>query len=98
MMQDLRMILFWSAVAGFAAGLAFGQAVNGTIVGTVTDSSGAAIAGVTVTLVEMNTGVIHTGQANSSGFYSFPDLPPGTYKLTAEMAGFKKALKTGVLL
>jgi hypothetical protein len=98
MMQDLRRILFWSALAGFAASLAFGQAVNGTIVGTVTDSSGAAIAGVKVTLVEMNTGVIHAGQANSSGFYSFPDLPPGTYRVTAEMAGFKKALKAGVLL
>ena len=63
-MQDLRTILLWSAIAGFAASLAFGQAVNGTIVGTATDSSGAVIAGVRVTVVEMNTGVSYTGQAN----------------------------------
>ena len=54
-MHSIRTILFWSAIAVFAASLAFGQAVNGTIVGTVTDPSGAVIAGAKVTLTELRT-------------------------------------------
>ncbi len=79
-------------------GAAFSQAVNGTIVGTVTDASGAVIAGAKITLTEVNTKIIHTGTTNSSGDYSFPDLPPGTYDAAAEMAGFKKEVKTGTVL
>src|SRR5579872_1564237 len=76
----------------------FSQAVNGTIVGTVADVSGGVIAGANVTLIEVNTQIVHRGETNSSGTYSFPDLPPGTYDVSAEMAGFKKAVKTGVVL
>jgi hypothetical protein len=56
------------------------------------------VAGAKVTLTEVNTQVSHAGQTNSSGSYSFPDLPPGTYDIAAEMAGFKKVVRTGVVL
>jgi outer membrane receptor protein involved in Fe transport len=72
--------------------------VTGTIVGTVTDASGGVIAGARITLTEVNTKIVHTGTTNGSGEYSFPDLPPGTYDVTAEMSGFKKEVKAGTVL
>src|SRR5579862_2182712 len=97
-MYDLRKIFVISALALLFAAMAFGQMVNGTIVGTVTDNSGAVIAGAKITLTEVNTKINHTGTTNASGDYSFPDLPPGTYDVRAEMAGFKKEVKTGTVL
>src|SRR5436309_10442983 len=68
-----------------------GQAVNATLLGSVTDSSGAAVGNAKVTLAETNTGISHTSQTNDSGNYVFPDLPPGTYAITAEQSGFKRS-------
>jgi hypothetical protein len=73
-----------------------GQAVNATLLGTVTDSSGAAVANVKVTITETNTGIGRTTQTNDSGNYVFPDLPPGTYTVTAEQPGFKRDSRAGV--
>ena len=78
------------------AGSAWGQAVTATLVGTITDASGAVVISSKVTATETNTGVSRTGSTNESGNYSFPNLPPGTYAVTAEMAGFKKVSRTGV--
>ncbi len=97
-MRDLRKIFAVFSLALLCAGAAFSQAVNGTIVGTVTDASGAVIAGAKVTLTEVNTKIVHAGTTNDSGTFSFPDLPPGTYDVAAEMAGFKKETKTGLIL
>jgi len=80
---------------GFSASVS-GQAVNATLLGTVTDSSGAATASVKVTVTETNTGITHTSQTNDSGNYVFPDLPPGTYKVVAELAGFKRESRAGI--
>ena len=73
-----------------------GQAVNATLLGTVTDSSGAPVANAKVLLTETNTGIIHNSQTNESGNYVLPDLPPGTYSVTAELAGFKRASRVGI--
>ncbi|HWW17578.1 MAG TPA: TonB-dependent receptor [Candidatus Saccharimonadales bacterium] len=73
-----------------------GQAVNATLLGTVTDSSGAPAANVKMTVTETNTGITHNSQTNDSGNYVLPDLPPGTYKVTAELAGFKRESRAGV--
>jgi len=81
-----------------ATQLAFGQAVNGMIVGAVTDASGAVVAGAKVTIIEVNTQIVHTATTNDRGEYSFPDLPPGTYDVMAEISGFKKEVKTGTVL
>jgi hypothetical protein len=85
-------------LALLAVSQAFSQAVNGTIVGTVTDASGAVIAGAKIALTEVNTKVVHNGVTNASGDYSFPDLPPGKYDVEAEMTGFKKEIKAGTVL
>jgi len=73
-----------------------GQAVNATLLGTVTDSSGAAVANVKMTITETNTGISRTSQTNESGNYVLPDLPPGTYTATAELPGFKRASRGGI--
>ena len=75
---------------------AMGQAVNATLLGTVTDSSGAAVGNARVTVTETNTGITHTSQTNESGNYVFPDLPPGTYTVTTELTGFKRASRVGI--
>jgi hypothetical protein len=68
----------------------YAQAVNATLLGTVTDSSGASVASAKVTATEVTTGVSHPGQTNGSGNYTFPDMPPGAYEVTVEAPGFKK--------
>jgi Carboxypeptidase regulatory-like domain/TonB dependent receptor len=68
----------------------FGQAVNATLLGTITDSTGATVAGAKVTATEVATGLIHESVTNESGNFTFPDMPPGTYSVTAEAKGFKK--------
>ena len=68
----------------------FGQAVNATLLGTVTDSSGATVAGAKVTATEVTTGLIHESMTNESGNFTFPNMQPGGYTITAEAKGFKK--------
>src|ERR1700693_5990043 len=86
------------AVIAFFAGaaLAFGQAVTGSMVGSITDSSGGAVPNAKVTLTETNTGVSRNASSNESGNYTFQSLPPGTYSVSAELTGFKRAERPGV--
>jgi hypothetical protein len=74
----------------------FGQAVTGTILGTVSDASGAVVGGAKVTLTEVNTGTLRNAETNTSGNYTFPDLPEGTYSVTVEAPGFKKEIRENV--
>jgi hypothetical protein len=66
------------------------QAVSGTILGTVRDSTGASLPGATVTLTNSGTGFTRTVVADSSGEFNAPLIPTGTYTATGEMGGFKK--------
>ncbi len=75
---------------------AWSQAVNATLVGTVTDSSGASVPSARVTVTEVNTNVTRTGQANESGNYTFPDLPPGHYSVSVEANGFRKETRADI--
>ena len=92
----LSMAILLGAVLGGFSVPALGQAVNATLLGTVTDSSGAAVSNAKVTITETNTGTSHTSQTNESGNYVFPDLPPGTYTVTAELTGFKRASRPSI--
>src|SRR5882724_9553120 len=73
-----------------------GQAVNATLLGTVTDSSGAPVGNAKITITETNTGISRTSQTNESGNYVVPDLPPGTYTVVAELSGFKRASRPAI--
>ncbi|HWQ00058.1 MAG TPA: TonB-dependent receptor [Vicinamibacterales bacterium] len=79
---------------------AFGQseAANGVIEGTVVDPSGAVLPGVTVTLVNTDTGAERVVVTNERGFFRAPLLPLGTYRLVAELAGFRRYEQTGLAL
>jgi len=81
---------------GLMGYLAFGQAVTGSLVGTVTDSTEAVIPGAKVTITEVNTGFQRQGVANQSGNYAFGNLPPGIYRVEVEVPGFKKGVRDGV--
>jgi hypothetical protein len=83
-----------------AAGAAslYAQSTTGRISGTVTDSSGAVLPGVTVTVTQQGTGLARTTAADPAGTYLFVSLPVGTYDVSAELSGFKKAVKTGYKL
>jgi len=86
-----------AALALFSTGL-FGQTSNASINGFVQDSSGAYIPGVTVKATNTQTGVSVTVITNESGTYNIPSLLPGTYRLTAELPGFRTAAVNDVQL
>jgi Carboxypeptidase regulatory-like domain len=97
-MQYPRPICIVFVIALVGATSALSQAVNGSLVGMVTDSSGAAVPTARITVIETNTGVRRSINTNESGNYTFSDLPPGTYTVTAEQTGFKRASRAGIAL
>jgi hypothetical protein len=101
MMQVSRLrkysgILFF-ALAILCCGRLF-AGVTASISGTVTDSSGAAVAGATVIATNVDTGVAITQNTNSQGFYSFQSVPLGKYTVEVQQSGFKSYKRTGIVL
>jgi outer membrane receptor protein involved in Fe transport len=76
------------ALLGFSAFNAFPQAETGQIVGTVVDPSGASIPGAKLTVKAVGTGAERTQTANDAGLFTFPNLQPGVYEVSAEAPGF----------
>jgi hypothetical protein len=74
------------------------QAINGTIEGTVLDDQGAVLPGVTVTITNVDTGDTRIVVTNESGLYRAPLLPLGTYRVNAELQGFKRFEQSGITL
>jgi hypothetical protein len=72
------------------------QTFRGTILGTVTDSSGGAVAGASVTIKNLDTGLLRTVTTSDDGSYSAPELPIGNYSVSVEKPGFKLGVVTGV--
>src|SRR5262245_25698257 len=69
---------------------------RGTVRGTVTDQSGAAVPSGLVTVRNVRTGLTQTTRTETDGIYSFLYLPAGEYTITVEKAGFRKAETSGV--
>ena len=76
---------------------AFAQGGNAQLGGVVEDPSKALVPGVTITATNVDTAVTTKQITNESGVYSFPALQPGTYEVTAELPGFKKAVQRAQL-
>ncbi|MFN7925306.1 MAG: TonB-dependent receptor [Bryobacteraceae bacterium] len=74
------------------------QAQTATIVGTVTDSTGGAVANVAVTVTSKDTGLARKTTTNSSGYYAASLLPTGAYTVSAEISGFKKKTVSDIVL
>ena len=89
---SLRVLALTLAIFGMltlSAGVAYGQAVDGNIVGTVVDSQGAVVVGAEVTATNTATDVAATTKTGTTGEYRFDHLLAGTYKVTAKATGFK---------
>jgi len=95
-MKFFRYVCAIAVLAGAICGNAAAQAVNGMLVGTITDSTGATVPAAQVTVTEINTNVSRSTSTDASGYYAFPDLPPGTYRVRVEKPGFATAERTQV--
>ena len=71
---------------------------SGSFTGTVKDSEGGVIPGSAVTVLEQATGLRQAGTTNAEGNFVFPQLPAGTYTITAEAKGFKKSESKDIIL
>jgi hypothetical protein len=87
-------VLFTSLAPGFAAA----QVATGSIVGTVTDSSGQVVPGAQVTIREVNRNTTTTLVTDASGVYTAPFLVPGAYEVQVELQGFKTWTRPGIVL
>src|ERR1700761_820285 len=91
----LSWLLFVILLASASA--AFAQA-TGSIRGTVTDTSGAAVSGASVSAEQSGTAAARKAVTNQEGIYVFPDLPIGTYTLHVTQQGFQTQNRTGLQL
>ncbi|HSU87903.1 MAG TPA: carboxypeptidase regulatory-like domain-containing protein, partial [Terriglobia bacterium] len=78
--------------------LAFAQITTGTISGTVTDSTGAVVPGVIVTLKSVEKGITRTVRTDEGGRYRAPELALGSYEISAEASGFETVVRSGITL
>lgn len=99
---ELRLIelllLFIFVVGTTCSSTAFAQFTTARLGGTVTDSTGSAIAGAKIVIKETNSDYSQTVNAGAEGIYVFPSLPVGTYELTVTMPGFSSYVQSGLVL
>ncbi|MGH9355844.1 MAG: carboxypeptidase regulatory-like domain-containing protein, partial [Terriglobia bacterium] len=76
----------------------FGQVSGGTVSGSVTDASDAAMPNAKVSLSNLATGAATVAATDDRGFYALPDLPPDTYEMTVSAAGFNTQIRTGIAM
>ncbi|MDQ3173243.1 MAG: carboxypeptidase-like regulatory domain-containing protein, partial [Acidobacteriota bacterium] len=97
MLKLIRLIPTLFVLIMFSASVALAQTTTSRITGTVTDSTGAVVAGATVTLKNEATGVTETQQTTDAGFYAFASVPVGSYTISVERSGFKTSQRTSNL-
>jgi hypothetical protein len=91
--------LGWLLTAALVVALAphaSAQTIFGTILGTVTDSSGAAVPGVQILVVNVGTNMVREATSDAQGNYEVARLPPGNYRVEAELAGFQRLAREGI--
>ena len=97
-MNTARMLFAVALAILVSAGIAAAQTSNASIVGDVTDPTGAAIPGATITVTNTATGVSREVTTNELGAYRVYPLQPANYEVTASAAGFSTKVQTGVVL
>ena len=78
--------------------LLWSQSFTGTIGGTVQDASGASVPGATLALINANTNERRAQRSNADGSYLFALVPPGSYRLESDAAGFKKSIRSNLVV
>src|SRR5207249_1861354 len=96
--QQLALFLALGSLLFISSATASAQVTTADLVGTIKDSSGGVVPGVTVALTNEATGVSRSTTTTDGGAYIFTSLQPGRYRLTAELPGFRKVERTGVEL
>lgn len=93
-----RTALLWGAVLAMVLSFepAKAQILYGSLVGNVTDPSGAAVVGATVTVTQVETNQSRTAKTGDAGQYSFPTIPGGTYELKVSAQGFRTMVRKDV--
>ncbi len=81
-----------SLILVVASALAWGQAISGDVFGTLTDNTGAVVAGASVTATNVATGFVSSATTNANGEFRFSNLPVGSYNLAATGNGLRAAL------
>ena len=94
--KHLSRLLLTLAISWLLATPAFSQLSSGTVLGSVTDGTGAVIPGVSVTANNQDIGLTRSVITNESGNYRVDQLPLGTYTITVELPGFKKEVRNSV--
>ncbi len=87
-----------AAAALLAPSPASAQAVTGTLLGNVTDASGGAVPGATVTAIDVGKTTRRTAVTNDAGYFIFSSLQSGRYEVEAELQGFKKVVRQNVVV
>ena len=97
-MDSKRSLLLVMVLLLSAATSVWAQTFRGTVLGTVTDTSGAVIAGATVKIHNVDTGLERATQTSADGSYNVPELPIGTYTVSCSQSGFQTAVIKGVVV
>lgn len=97
-MKVLQCCFLFLALAWFGSQPIFAQVAGATLSGTVSDPSGAALSGAQVAVKNVGTGVTSNATTNPVGFYSVPNLQPGTYEITTTASGFSTNVRSGIVL
>jgi len=96
--QPSRTIYRLAAVFMVFSSVGYSQEVSAGVTGTVTDPSGAAIVGATVTATSVDQRTVWTTTANAEGIYAFPRVPAGKYEIRFEAAGFRTVVRRDIVL
>lgn len=91
------LLLVWLFIASIAD-LCRAQSITATVRGLVTDSSGGVLPKAAISVRQVETGFARTVETDNSGKYEVSNLPPGTYEISAELAGFKRFVRKGITL
>ena len=94
--EKLSVIALFLLLSTVFSSTTFGQAVYGSVFGTVTDASGATVPRAKVTITDTSKNTSTTTETNSDGNYSLTRLVPGTYRIKVEAASFKAAVQDNV--
>jgi hypothetical protein len=92
------MLVSTLAMLCYGGTLAFGQGTSASLTGQITDATGAAVTGATVTAKNTGTNLAQTSTSNAEGVYTIAPLPPGNYTLTVEAKGFARYVQQGIVL
>src|SRR5688572_19432820 len=90
--------LLAAAILLATSSAALAQRTTATVRGTARDATQAVLPGVTITVTNEETGVVREVTTNSEGIYVVPELLVGRYKIDAQLQGFKRASRTGIML